>query len=603
VIELAPPEELALGLLHDDTLVEAPGPGAPVTISLWALDGRVAAAELRCAPDGEEELHAMRVVERRGRHARWACTIRPRAARLRYRFRLDGPGGVRHLTMAGLTAIDPVDAFDFTVLLGAPLARWPLEAVLYQIFPDRFDDADPASNVRDGQWSLRGATTRARRFGDPPLPWSEGRNLDFYGGDLAGIERRLDYLAALGVTGLFLNPIWPALSNHRYDLVDHARVDPHLGGDEALASLRRALARRGMRLVLDVVINHTGSGHPWFNRDGAAAAGGAFRDPAARTRDFYRFDRWPDRYHGWLGIDTLPRLDLSNPALRQEIFGEHGFLRRFLRPPFEVDGYRFDVANMIGRDGERQYHRPLWVELAAALRGERDDLYLVGEHFFDPDKLLKGDGLDGAMAYHAFTFPVRTWLSRRDRRGAASALDGAGLLSHLRQAAARVGWAALRRSSLHVNTHDVPRLQTLAGPGALDVATALQLALPGVPCLYYGDEVGLEGGADPDNRRCMEWDEARWDGARLERTRALVARRRATPALLAGGLVDLGSRGDVVAFARPATGSVAGGGALVVASRADREVTVEVPLEGLPGANERARRLTVPAHGAAIVDL
>jgi alpha-glucosidase len=591
VIALAPPLELSLGLRHDDTLCEPSraAPGETVSFSLWAREGAVRAAALRCAPDGEEELHAMSVVERAAGHVRFQCRLAPRVARLRYRFRLEVGSGLLHLTMTGLHRIDPVDAFDFTWLGGAA-PEWPLDAVLYQIFPDRFDDGDPASNVRDGEWSLRGTPTRARRFGELPLHWREAGNLDFYGGDLPGIERRLGYLASLGVTGLFLNPIWPALSNHRYDLVDHARVDPHLGGDAALASLSSALAARGMRLVLDVVLNHTGSGHPWFNRDGlTSAAGGAFRDRDAPERAYYRFRRWPDEYNAWLGFDSLPRLNLADDGLRGRLFrAPDSALRKFLRPPFSVDGYRFDVANMMGRDGAEQFHRELFAEIARSLRDENGDAWLLGEHFFDPDKLCKGDGLDGVMAYHAFTFPVRAWLTRRDRRGSQVDFDAADLVAHLRAAWARMGWPAARRSSLHVNTHDLPRLQTEGGdPRNLDVATGLQLALPGVPCLYYGDEIGLAGGADPDNRRCMEWDEARWDRPRLAETGRRVAARKSSLALRRGGFVDLGSRGDLLAFARVSGGETR----LVVASRSDEKLTVSLPTGLLPGGRDQELEL------------
>jgi alpha-glucosidase len=254
---------------------------------------------------------------------------------------------------------------------------------------------------------------------------------------------------------------------------------------------------------------------------------------------------------------------------------------------------------MIGRDGELQHHRPLWARIAGELRALAPDVYLVGEHFFDPDKLLKGDGLDGAMAYHGFTFPLRAWLSGRDRRGAAAAIGGGELVAHLRAAFARVGWASWRRSSLHVNTHDLPRLQSECGDGrALDVATVLQLGLPGVPCLYYGDEVGLEGGADPDNRRCMVWDEASWDRARLERVAALVRRRRGSPSLRRGGLVDLGSAGDLVALARVQDGAAT---ELVVASRADEPIEVELPAAALPGG--RAITVSLAPRSAELVPL
>jgi len=479
---------------------------------------------------------------------------------------------------------------------------WVRDAVFYQIFPDRFAQGDPALHVADGEWSLRGHPTRRRPFGAPPLPYAEARNLDFYGGDLVGVAQRIPHLERLGATGVFLNPIWPALSNHRYDLIDHARVDPHLGGDGALAALSAALHARGMRLLLDAVINHTGSGHPWFNRDGAGE-GGAYRDPDSPTRGFYRFDEWPHRYRSWLGHDTLPRLDLQNARLRELIFsGEDSFLRRFLRPPFSVDGYRFDVANMMGREGDVQHHRELWTALSLAIRETSPEAWIVGEHYFDPEKLLKGDGLDGVMAYHAFTFPLRTWLVSRDRRNLASGLDAGGLAAHLREAWARSGWPFWRRSLLHVNTHDVPRLQTLAGAdgaGALEVATVVQLGSPGVPCLYYGDEIGLEGGADPDNRRCMEWDESRWDKERLARTAALVRERRQSPSLRRGGFVDLGSAGDVLAFARPHPHETR----VVIASRASEALRVALDLRGLDGARRDRLEVELLPRSACIVPI
>ena len=572
--------ELALGLRHDDTLIERHGadPADPVTLSLWARgDVGLERVELRAVPDGEEERSALRLAERRGGLCRWEVTIGPRVRRLRYRFRLHLPGGARYLTMAGLSVHNPIDAFDFTLLTAEPPPDWPLDAVLYQVFPDRFADGDPGNNVRDGEWTVFGVPTVARPFGERPAHFRVGRNADFYGGDLAGIEQHLDHVAGLGATGVFLNPIWPALSNHRYDLSDHGHVDPHLGGDAALGSLAAALRARAMRLVLDVVINHTGTAHPWWTS--------ATSDPASPFRDYYLFEKWPTVYRGWNNLPSLPRLNLANPRLRDELYrGEAAALRRFLRPPFSVDGYRFDVANQMGRDGAEQHHRELWVDVRRALRAERPEAWILGEHFFDPEKLLKGDGVDGVMGYHGFTLPLRAFLTGRERDDTPSAIDGRGFMEAVRECWARVGFAAWRLSSMHVNSHDLPRLQTdagglssSAGQGALDVATALQLAMPGVPCLYYGDEVGLEGGADPDNRRCMEWDERRWDRRRLDYTRARVAERRASPALRRGGFVDLGSAGDVIAFARILHDEVK----LVVASRAADPVEVTLDLTGL----------------------
>jgi hypothetical protein len=181
--------------------------------------------------------------------------------------------------------------------------------------------------------------------------------VEFYGGDLAGIEQRLDYLHDLGVNALYLNPIFTAYSNHRYDVVDYFNVDPHLGGNEALASLRRATKERGMRVILDIVPNHCGADHPWFRE--------AQKDLNADSAGFFTFSRHPDEYLCWLGVRSLPKLNYANTQLRARMYsGDPSVFRQWLRPPYSIDGWRIDVANMLGRQGADQLGR----EVAEGIR-------------------------------------------------------------------------------------------------------------------------------------------------------------------------------------------------------------------------------------------
>ena len=190
-----------------------------------------------------------------------------------------------------------------------------------------------------------------------------------------GIIARLDHLQRLGVNALYLNPVFTAPSNHKYDVADFDHVDPHLGGDGALGRLRQSLDARGMRYLLDVVPNHVGVLHRWFR---AAQA-----DPAAPEAEFFVFDEHPDRYANWLGVRTLPKLDYRSAELRRRMMGApDAVLRRWLLPPFSADGWRIDVGNMLGRHGPVQLGAEVARAVRAAVKETRPDAYLLGEHFF-----------------------------------------------------------------------------------------------------------------------------------------------------------------------------------------------------------------------------
>ncbi|MBA3826461.1 MAG: maltodextrin glucosidase, partial [Ktedonobacterales bacterium] len=304
--------------------------GHTVQLRLRAdLDAPITAAYIRTSPDGEQELTPMRRVADAGICQWWEGEVRLHMPRSHYRFVLATPAGNWTLNAADITRHTPTDALDFTLLPEATTPTWVADAIFYQIFPDRFWDGDPTSNVQNGEYQCYGRPVVARGWDDMPQKPGTGEagGVEFFGGDLAGIIQRLDYLQDLGVNALYLTPIFTSPSNHKYDVQDYTHVDPHFGGDAALADLRAALDARGMRLLLDIIPNHTSATHPWFL---AARA-----DPHAPTAEFYTFGDGPDDYTAWLGVKSLPKLNYRSEQLRQIMYaGPDAIMRRWLRPPF-----------------------------------------------------------------------------------------------------------------------------------------------------------------------------------------------------------------------------------------------------------------------------
>ncbi|NMR19289.1 glycoside hydrolase family 13 protein [Cellulomonas fimi] len=479
-----------------------------------------------------------------------------------YRALLDEPGGYRWLNGRGVHARDIPDAADFrlTVHPGAP--AWLSGTVVYQIFPDRFARSGA---VRDlPEWA------EPAGWDDEPVGTGPGTPRQLYGGDLAGIEARLDHLERLGVGTVYLTPVFPARSNHRYDASTFDHVDPLLGGDAALASLSRALHARGMHLVGDLTTNHTGDGHEWFRR--------ARADATSEEAQYYYWtgsDAGPGPgYASWLGHASLPKLRYGAPSLaRRMIDGPRSVVGRWMREPYLLDGWRIDVANMTGRyAAEDRTH-----EVARTIRRTMTDLnpdaVLISEHFHDAGTDLPGDGWHANMNYSAFTRPLWTWLVEPattlgllglpitiPRRG------GVGVVETMRDFDSAVPWRVTARQWNLLGSHDTPRVRTLTGDRTLvEVAAGILFTYPGTPVVFAGDEVGLTGSNGEHARAPMPWDRPdRWDGATFETYRSLVALRRGSRALREGGLRWAVVVDDALAYLR----ETADERVLVVAARA-----------------------------------
>jgi len=518
-------------------------------------------AFVRTLPDNEEVLLPLQPDGRDAALWRWRAQVPWDGgnAQTRYAFVVAGDEGAAWLGADGLHGHVPPEALHFRVHRAEQPPAWVADQVFYQVFPDRF---------------ARGpgpVPAHCRPWGEP-LPPCDAHRV-FYGGDLPGLLAQLPYLQdELGISALYLNPVFASPSNHRYDTTDYTQVDPLLGGNAALQALREATAQRGMRLVLDAVVNHTGAGHAWTSERPGHYACDADGRPL-----------------GWKGHASLPVLDFAVPAVQQAVYGApDAILRQWLRPPWSIDGWRLDVVHMLG-EGTGAWRNDRHVRaIRRAIREENPQAYVLGEHFAEATRWLQGDQEDGAMNYHGLAAPVQAWLAGQEVAGRRRRLPTADFDRWLASAIAPIPYANQLAQLNLLDSHDTPRLLTVLGGDAAAMALALLLLFtrPGVPCLYYGDEVGLPGAGDPDCRRCFPWDRTAWDLPLWQHCRRLVQARRTRAEWARGATLTLARGDDWLAYARY-TGKAA---TIVVANRGPA-LAVDLPLHTLPLAPGRAHAL------------
>ncbi|NLE75479.1 MAG: DUF3459 domain-containing protein [Chloroflexi bacterium] len=406
---------------------------------------------------------------------------------------------------------------------------WVADAVFYQIFPDRFARSD-----RLPLWA------RLEPWDAPPT--REG----FKGGDLWGVLHRLDHLSDLGVTAIYFNPVFQSAANHRYHTHDYYAIDPLLGGDAAFAALLREAHHRGMRVVLDGVFNHASRGFFPFHHL-------LENGPRSPYADWFVAKGFPlnaysgkPNYEAWWGLPALPKLNTDRPEVREFLWevGEH-WVRR------GVDGWRLDVPEEIK-------HERFWPEFRRRVKAANPEAYLVGEIWGEAAPWLRGDRFDGVMNYvftrAALGFFGGVDLQRQHRPGgyALQTLDAPTFARHVEHLLGIYPWAATLAQLNLLSSHDTPRFLTMVNEQRerLKLATLFQMCYPGAPCIYYGDEVGLTGGPDPDCRKGMPWEGGPWDEELLTWFQGAVALRRSHAALRHGDYITLHADGAVYALAR-----------------------------------------------------
>jgi alpha-glucosidase len=559
---------------HDGSAlyVSDPYPDLGDTVTLFVRVPRSAGAStvhLSALHDGER-LTTEAIVDRETpTETWWRVDLEVHNPVVAYRFLVDGGGpGHRWLTGEGEVAHDPLDAGDFRISSHDPPPGWAADAVFYQIFPDRFAPSD--HRVELPAWAL------PAEWDDPVATDPDKATRQLYGGDLIGVRERLGHLTDLGINAIYLTPIFPAESNHRYNASSFDHVDPLLGGDAALAGLTSAARERGMRVIGDLTPNHCGDTHPWFR---AAQA-----DPTSTEAGFFTFYDHPNDYLSWLGYDTLPKFDHRDPELRWRLYeGPESVVARWLRPPVALDGWRMDVAQMTARHGRVDRNLAAARSMRRTLQTVNPDALLIAEHPFDASEVLMGDAYHGTMNYAGFARPVWAWMARNpdvEYLGMPTPiphLPGPTVAATMTTFRASVPWTATLHAFNQLGSHDTARFRTVAGNSAAQLAAVgLLCTSPGLPVVFAGDEVGLTGGDPLTCRQPMPWTRVRWDHNTYNGYRRLIALRHAHPALRRGGFRWAHIDDDRLTFLRETPDE-----RLLVSVTREAAASVQLPSDGL----------------------
>ena len=459
-------------------------------------------------------------------HEWWECDFTPEQSGLYfYRFEIDTWRGTLGITsrFGGESGIDEFGApegecWQLTVFESQyQIPDWLSGGIMYQIFPDRF--------YRSGTTKYNVPQDRYlhQRWGSQPewRPNHQGEitNSDYFGGDLEGIIQKLDYLQSLGITCIYLNPIFEAHSNHRYDTADYTKVDPLLGSKEDFKRLCKEANKRGIHIMLDGVFNHTGSDSIYFNRKGRYQTLGAYQSQESPYYDWYQFYQWPEQYACWWNFETLPNVNEANETYNAYINGTDGVIQTWLKAG--ADGWRLDVADELP---------DLFLDdITKAAKQVKPTSMILGEVWEDASnkmaygqrrRYLLGKQLDSVMNY-----PFREAII-----GFLTGKNPAEMMELIMTVLEHYPPGAIHLLMNHIGTHDTERILTVLGGEPLNgrdrewqsrtklsqeqrsrglallkLASLMQYTLPGIPCVYYGDEAGMEGYRDPFNRGCFPW--------------------------------------------------------------------------------------------------
>lgn len=487
---------------------------------------------------------------------------------------------------------------------------WIKGSVIYQIFPDRFRNSGkekkgiPEDRVLRTDW---GAEPMWEPDGDGKIT-----KYDFFGGDFKGIEQKLDYLETLGVGCIYLNPIFEAQSNHRYDTANYEKTDPVLGDEKDFSSLCKEAEKRNIKIVLDGVFSHTGADSIYFNKQKRYNSIGAYNSKESPYYDWYRFEKYPDKYACWWGVDILPEIDEENDGYIDYIAGENGILRKWIKAG--ASGWRLDVAD--------ELPDKFLDALRNAVKAEKPDAYILGEVWEDASnkisysqrrRYLQGAQLDSVMNY-----PFADALINFAISGIAE-----GFNDKIWEICENYPKPAVDCLMNHIGTHDtcrvLSRLATLGnyksshlerykggltdeqkayGKTLLRLISTMQFTLPGVPCIYYGDEAGIDGGEDPFNRGCYPWGNE--DAELIEHYRFLGRLRKEHSVFESGEFVPVSAMLGCVAYERRNEKE----SIMTVANRNSHSIVYVLPEDGykaLTGGTVSGRELYLEKETAAIL--
>jgi len=490
-----------------------------------------------------------------------------------YRFVFVGPNKYEWLNAKGLFDHDVHSNNDFQIVAIPEYPKWISKSVFYQIFPDRF--------AKSGKVNLNPEWAYPRDWNELPRGRSKYTGQELYGGDLYGVEEKLDYLTDLGINGIYLTPIFPSRSNHRYDATTFDEVDPILGGDKAFKSLISSAKKKKIRILGDLTSNHCGVGHQWIIK--------AKKNKSSKERSFFYWDKsikWG--YVGWFGLESLPKLNYSSQALRNAVYeGKNSIVKKWISPKFGMAGWRIDVGNMTGVQGAENHHVEVMQGIRKAMQEVDPDSWLVAENGDFVASDLNGLGWQGAMNYQGFLRPFWNWMNRNPEitggfQGlpfAMPKIDGKQFVESMQEFNASIPWRSLTASMLILDSHDTARFRTvvLGDRSAHEAAMTMLLTYPGVPSIFAGDEIGLEGSWGEDSRRTINWeDRSGWDLDFHDSVKKLVKLRKERDALINGGLRWVAVEKDYLAYLRESRSEAI----LVFISRTATKAEIDLSLYG-----------------------
>lgn len=576
-------------------------------VEILCRTGRDDAEKVTAVVDGV--CYDMYVKERNSQFDYYAVTLSLESHQISYHFQIEKRGELICYNRQGV--VDEINPyFDFCIIPGFHTPAWAKGAVMYQIFVDRFYNGDSSNDVVDREYSYIGEpVTRVKDWNK--MPASMGVR-EFYGGDLKGIWEKLDYLQDLGVEVLYLNPIFVSPSNHKYDTQDYDYVDPHYGvitkdGGEVLpegdldnshaeryiqrvvnkenleasnaffASFVEEVHKRGMKVILDGVFNHCGSFNKWLDREkiydrDASYEKGAFLTEDSPYHDFFHFypdGSWPDNTHydSWWGNDTLPKLNYEESEKLASYVMR--IAKKWVSEPYNADGWRLDVPADLGHSED--YNHGFWRKFRESVKKANPEAIILAEHYGDPSPWLDGSQWDTVMNYDAFMEPVSWFLTGMEKHSDMAAPDMIGdssaFFGAMTDYGARFTMPSAQVAMNELSNHDHSRFLTrtnkkvgrtaFAGPRAADMgvntavmrqAVVMQMTWVGAPTLYYGDEAGVCGWTDPDNRRSYPW--GREDNELIRFHKEMIRIHRDYQVFKTGSMLYLHSENGLIVYGR-----------------------------------------------------
>ena len=552
------------GLFHDqgplyDNHVE-PTSSQAVTLTLRTFKGDITRANIKYYDTADSTFHWVAMSwssnDPTGNFDYWVGTVPASASEKYYRFQINDGTATAWLNGAGITSSEPSSG-DFFIIPGFKTPDWMKNGVMYQIFPDRFFDGDTSNDITNREHTYAGCATEQHAWGTSVFSnVNSSCNTEvFFGGDLAGIDQKLSYIKqTLGADIIYLNPIFNSPTNHKYDTQNYYEVDPAFGTSGTLEQLiadihSNSNGRQGY-ILLDGVFNHSGDSNCWFDKqlyDGTTCSQpGAYQSQSSPYYSWYTFQSWPNTYSSFSGFGGMPKLDYgaSGSAVRNQIYGSStSVMQTYLKSPYAIDGWRLDVAQSLdadGNSGSDSTNHQIMREMRSAVLSVNPDAEILGEYWGDASSWLdSGDQWDGAMNYNGFTQPVSEWICSEDEKGKSASIPASQFDTWLHGTRADLPVDVQETMTNELGTHDTSRFATRCGGDIRKTYLGLifQMTYVGTPTIYYGDEYGIQGGADPDNRRTFDWTVGTSSAVAL--THKLIAIRNAYPALRTGSFMTL----------------------------------------------------------------